>query len=91
MLYDNALLVRAYFHAWQVTKDPVYKRIIEETLDFVQREMTHAEGGFFSSLEADSEVEGKFTETGRAKLFPTSKWMMPPSPHAFAPAQPARL
>ncbi|MHB8108267.1 MAG: thioredoxin domain-containing protein [Candidatus Cryosericum sp.] len=55
MLYDNAQLARAYIHAWQVTGETSFRRVAEETLAFVAREMTTAEGAFLSSLDADSE------------------------------------
>jgi hypothetical protein len=61
MLYDNALLVRLYVHAWQVTGHDRYRRVATETCEYLLRELQHAEGAFFSSQDADSEgVEGRF-------------------------------
>jgi hypothetical protein len=61
MLYDQALLTSAYLHAWLVTGEARYARVVEETVEYVLRDLHHDDGGFFSAEDADSDgVEGKF-------------------------------
>lgn len=61
MLYDNALLANSYLETWQITKNPLYREVCEEILQYVLRDMTHVEGGFYSAQDADSDGhEGRF-------------------------------
>ena len=69
MLYDQAQLALLYVQAWQATGDLEYRRVTEETLDYVVREMTHPDGGFYSTQDADSEgEEGKFFLWDQAEI-----------------------
>jgi len=54
MLYDNALLLRPYLHAWQLTGDPAYRRVVDETVAYLLRDLRSDAGGFFSAEDADS-------------------------------------
>ena len=62
MLYDQALLAGVYLRGWKVTGEPRYRRVVEDTIGYVLRDLRHPDGGFFSAEDADAEgVEGKFT------------------------------
>jgi uncharacterized protein YyaL (SSP411 family) len=69
MLYDNGQLLKMYSQAWQITKNPLFKRVVEETVNWLQSDMLSPEGGFYSTLDADSEgAEGRFYVWDRREI-----------------------
>ena len=69
MLYDNAQLVSLYAHGYQITHNPLYADVVKKTLGFIETELTSPEGGFYSSINADSEgEEGKFYVWTKAEI-----------------------
>ena len=61
MLYDNAQLVRLYLDGWRLSREPRFKQVVEETIEYLRREMIHPDGGFYTAQDADSEGhEGKY-------------------------------
>jgi uncharacterized protein len=77
MLYDNAQLVELYSHAYRATKNPQFKRIVQETLTYIDREMTSPDGAFYSSQDAETDAEeGRFyvwTDRGLADALPNAE------------------
>ena len=69
MLYDNAQLVSLYSQAYKATKNPLYEEVVKETLEYIKKEMTHQEGAFYSSLDADSVSEDGELEEGAYYVF----------------------
>jgi len=69
MLYDNALLITTLSEAYQLTRKPLYKEAIERSIEFIDRELGNKNGGYFSSLDADSEgIEGKYYIWDKAEI-----------------------
>ncbi len=69
MLYDNAQLARVYLHAWQITRDDFYRRVAEQTLDYIVREMTYPAGGFYSTQEPIRKGTRASSSSGRRTKF----------------------
>jgi uncharacterized protein YyaL (SSP411 family) len=85
MLYDQALLLRTYVHAWLVFREPRWQQVVEETIGYVLREMTDADGGWYSAEDADSPDEHGHGHEG---LFYT--WTMPELVEVLGPELAAR-